>query len=1195
MREQEERFGLTEKTDSVPVTDYSSNSPDGKIGIGDENKPESSTPPLAIAVTMSEDGEDPVQSLESAAEGVPQFDEQEAVGEMNESSENNVSAWAMMEHYQLSKDERPTKLDDHEFHQDNASQASNEAVPLWDSSLVVEDYSFETSDSEGVRDKEIFVPEKEKWDGYEETSETIMDGFKHNDTTDGLEWHEDENGELVQNSYCTNISEHIRPEVQPTPSRLRREWQNGGGQDDDFSIPTSLLQVSMIQSDDHESVSADAVSKVNCNVDVESIDVPEDGYSNAPSVSQIDNVTQLSVVSLQVSDGGMLERSDQEVAKAMFVLPSGSTLDSTTAQGARLGSSDKETISHLAKIEELEQSLKVQRHVTDKMQSKMKERVEELERALRATTTTPRGTVVQENPINALLDRNQTLVKEVRFADQTCVELSSKVSALEAQNRILNEQMVVLESENVNLRQELDNAQESCESSMSKLGEVQKNLSESSKMLQEERLRSQKLEQLLRNGSTAERPREVEKHVSFVEKELASAKASIVALKCESEMLLSEDTEFEFNPSSPEERKVVVVLRVALAKLREKFHEMDHKVENLAESYMQRLEKLSDTVAYLRSALLFETESDSTQVKEESVQKMDAVIDNHHKSHLQDEILELMEEARSPPSSKLSHLDESSSDFGDFSRLFLDEATLESVARGESIVSSSSGLERWKEPLEAAVKECQRVRERSSQLKNELDSQMIAFEQLKLENERLSLRLSGETEKKVLVEKALEEAKERIKNMQPTLNTADQEGDHANVEGQVNGKNTLLFDEERKQLESDLQRANEQRDVLAGKLDETTRALAEVTDSLSATKRSCEDYRARCDDLQAELKTQEKNIAERMHHEVTLAHKAVLEATQETNQLKESNREITSKLSVELEEKQKLESKIANLQAGQQQLLSETEDRVLDSRYRLEDIRKERAELRTKLSRREKDLASLKELYSNYKGKSQMQLEKNDSIIESLKSEFADITYQTEQLKSGRHTLFQALQSVGMCEELVRNASNAEEDATVHGVSKIVLELSHWSEMVPNLAAFIQNIAQRQSKFEKVDREVQGLKEDLSRSRGLELDYKKQVDDEKNQNEKLFSLLRQAEVEMECSAEQIREMSTALSRLQKQETAATEKGAMFEKNFIQLQKELESLQDQWETERNKIQSSLVETTTALRTSESELTKSKDHL
>ena len=182
-----------------------------------------------------------------------------------------------------------------------------------------------------------------------------------------------------------------------------------------------------------------------------------------------------------------------------------------------------------------------------------------------------------------------------------------------------------------------------------------------------------------------------------------------------------------------------------------------------------------------------------------------------------------------------------------------------------------------------------------------------------------------------------------------------------------------------------------------------------------------------------------------------------------------------------------------------------------------------------------------------------------------------------------------------MWEELVRNASNAEEDATVDGVSKIVLELSHWSEMVPNLATFIQNIAQRQSKFEKVDQEVQGLKEDLSRFRGLELDYKKQVDDEKNQNEKLFSLLRQAEVEMECSAEQIREMSTALSRLQKQERAATEKGAMFEKNFIQLQKELESLQDEWETERNEIQSSLVETTTALRTSESELTKSKDHL
>ena len=102
----------------------------------------------------------------------------------------------------------------------------------------------------------------------------------------------------------------------------------------------------------------------------------------------------------------------------------------------------------------MEQNLKEQKHTTDNVQSKLKDRVVELEQALRATAATPRGTIVQENPLKTLLDRNQTLVKEVRFADQTCVELSSKNSALEAEKAKLQEQILDLEEENDLLRKE---------------------------------------------------------------------------------------------------------------------------------------------------------------------------------------------------------------------------------------------------------------------------------------------------------------------------------------------------------------------------------------------------------------------------------------------------------------------------------------------------------------------------------------------------------------------------------------------------------------------------------------------------------------------------------------------------------------------------------------------------------------------
>ena len=120
----------------------------------------------------------------------------------------------------------------------------------------------------------------------------------------------------------------------------------------------------------------------------------------------------------------------------------------------------------MARIEELEQTLKEQRHLNQHEQTKLLDRVADLENRLRSatprsgsTTTVSGGSKVffgsssktihenDKNPINTLLERNKTLVKEVRFADQTCVELSSQNSALETQVSLLQEQLSKVQQE----------------------------------------------------------------------------------------------------------------------------------------------------------------------------------------------------------------------------------------------------------------------------------------------------------------------------------------------------------------------------------------------------------------------------------------------------------------------------------------------------------------------------------------------------------------------------------------------------------------------------------------------------------------------------------------------------------------------------------------------------------------------------
>jgi small-conductance mechanosensitive channel len=124
---------------------------------------------------------------------------------------------------------------------------------------------------------------------------------------------------------------------------------------------------------------------------------------------------------------------------------------------------------------------------------------------------------------------------------------------------------------------------------------------------------------------------------------------------------------------------------------------------------------------------------------------------------------------------------------------------------------------------------------------------------------------------------------------------------------------------------------------------------------------------------------------------------------------------------------------------------------------------------------------------------------------------------------------------------------------------------------------------------------LNNLQEEFFRLRGLESDYQKQIQGEKEQNKKLFTLLSQAEMEMERSAKQIREMSSALSRLQQQEADANEKAKALGGESIKAQKELERSQKDIIGERQDTQLRLSQLTETLRNKESQLSEATDQL
>lgn len=470
MKEQQQRFGgktVKDHNQNVLV----SHQEDGT----EESKP--APPQLAIAISMSEEADDPNTYEHHNRSAFANLELREG-GSEDAGNDADASAWAMMEHYDIGDSRSSTRFAVQEG--SSESPLLRDGWSFWDKSFTHESGSLQLSpESQDASQSEatpstitrttqqIFVP-----NGV--STEELPSPAKRADLFN-LNWNgkslfpapperESQNQDVILwNDDGSQSDVHAGP----TPAKLRAHWieEKEHGQDTE-SPPVSLLQESLILSDGANNnttiPSFHTIPSETSSVEVKPEEDEPHDQSSLKAIAAVDedvNMTQLSKVSFQLSANttplqeATRSKVEHPLGQEMAPLPSTDTNAMMLAGKPNQGGNHSNS-AHVERTGLLEMHMKEQTCHTNELQLRLKERVEELEMALKATAATPRGTIIQENPLKTLLDRNQTLVKEVRFADSTCVELSAKVSALEAERKILHDQVAFLKDENMKLSRE---------------------------------------------------------------------------------------------------------------------------------------------------------------------------------------------------------------------------------------------------------------------------------------------------------------------------------------------------------------------------------------------------------------------------------------------------------------------------------------------------------------------------------------------------------------------------------------------------------------------------------------------------------------------------------------------------------------------------------------------------------------------
>jgi chromosome segregation ATPase len=515
------------------------------------------------------------------------------------------------------------------------------------------------------------------------------------------------------------------------------------------------------------------------------------------------------------------------------------------------------------------------------------------------------------------------------------------------------------------------------------------------------------------------------------------------------------------------------------------------------------------------------------------------------------------------------------------SRLQFDDITLGSTMKSGSVFSSMTNADKWKEPLEAAIKECQRVRDRSAKLKEQIEAQKSIIERLEQENGRLSLNASRRNEEINLVERALLEAKDEIGELRESLESRNQENENLAQRLEDANKERRFIQEGNERLTKELVTIKEQKEYLRVQLEDKESKLAAINEEFEALGCISEEHKRRIDELVVQLATKEFEVTEKKELELTEVRRSLQKTERELTEIQRSREDALRKLSLEVEAKLKLEAVVSELQNAQKQLLSDVEDRDLESQYACEDMRKERAELRSQLKEAEKEAADLKEAFAIFKGKVQVQVDEKRATIEKLQSQQNKLLSNIDQVMPVRAEFFDLLKNLGLCDQLdsllqsIEGDNDAACDTSDHFV-KGMNEIDIWKVTFPQVGEELLSLHHTVTKLPDLESQFDQLADELSKYELREADHLKQLCDERAQNDKLFMLLRQAEQEMERSTTQIREMSEAMERAQEREHEANERAKSRESEVAILKEDFEKLRVEKKEELEKLKRALSE-------------------
>ena len=605
-----------------------------------------------------------------------------------------------------------------------------------------------------------------------------------------------------------------------------------------------------------------------------------------------------------------------------------------------------------------------------------------------------------------------------------------------------------------------------------------------------------------------------------LQKELAHAKASLSAIKRESERLLADkNLTVEMVKNSKENEELVTMIENSFVRMSEQYKKLESDVGCAVNDLTTRMESMAETVSFLRSSLLFD-DNNAEVIRRPQASKTksdEKVAEGTHNSIEDDEdLLEMMEEARSPRKFEINVP-------GD-----LDDITLESLVKSVSVLSPISHADRFREPLEAAIRECQRVRERSSKLKEEIEKHILSIHHLEGDKKHLTETLRQREEECRVLKQTVDFSNQQLEALDAALKSSELEKTQT-VELQRKEKDVLEHDNAR--LHAEAHRLREQEATLTKLLQENESKLVRLKTELNVMTQAH-------DDLVSKLTTSERENTERKDAELREVSLSLQKAESDLSKLRKSNQDLLDLHCQDKEEVSKLSSKVRELESKQQSLYSDLEDRDLEMQCLKEDIRKERAELKSEVSQNEQEISSLTTSVSSMKIKFQAEHDEKKSIISKI-----------QVLAKIRSDCCDKLRVHGLCEELPSIFSSFDFDIP-ESTTSAIKEVDGLIGGLPYICAEMEQLYKESLRLSEVESEVN------TRNDQLEL-LETREDELRKQNDELFSLLHQADARVEESLEQVKVMQDTLTEIEEQKKEAVEQARNAEVELRQIRTQSE--------------------------------------